>query len=243
MELNELKAAIEAVLFAHGEPLSGAKLADILEVDQPLVERMLLMIRDDCEQEGRGIQLLKLEDAWQFATRPKQAAMIQKALDTRRNTPLSNAAMEVLAIIAYNQPVSRAFIEQVRGVDSSSTVANLVEKGLVAEAGRLDLPGKPVAFRTTEAFLRTFGISALYELPPLHDENTPEDESGLYARPAAMEARPEEELFLQAGSGEIPEEAGAFVEGEGGAALEPGQWADGGQVGPADADDLGTAEE
>ena len=92
-------------------------------------------------------------------------------MDTRRNTPLSPAALEVLAIIAYNQPVSRSFIEQVRGVDSSSTVQTLVQKGLIEEAGRLDLPGRPVSFRTTDVFLRTFGIASLAELPPLHGDD------------------------------------------------------------------------
>ena len=96
---------------------------------------------------------------------------MRRALDTRRNTPLSPAALEVLAIIAYNQPVSRSFIEQVRGVDSSSTVQTLLQKGLVEEAGRLDLPGRPISFRTTDVFLRTFGISSLAQLPPLHGDD------------------------------------------------------------------------
>ena len=91
-------------------------------------------------------------------------------LDNRRNTPLSQAALEVLAIIAYNQPVSRGFVEQVRGVDSSSTISKLIEKGLVEEAGRLDLPGHPVSFRTTDVFLRTFGLATLEQLPPLHED-------------------------------------------------------------------------
>ena len=98
---------------------------------------------------------------------------MKKILDTRRNTPLSQAALEVLAIIAYNQPVSRGFVEQVRGVDSSSTVAKLLEKGLIEEAGRLDLPGHPVSFATTDVFLRTFGLESLAQLPPLHDDELP----------------------------------------------------------------------
>ena len=97
-------------------------------------------------------------------------------MDTRRNAPLSPAALEVLAIIAYNQPVSRSFIEQVRGVDSSSTVSKLMERGLIEEAGRLDLPGKPVAFRVTDTFLRVFGLGSLADLPPLHDDPQKEEE-------------------------------------------------------------------
>ena len=99
-----------------------------------------------------------------------RSEFIKRILDTRRNAPLSPASLEVLAVIAYNQPVSRSFIEQVRGVDSSSTVAKLLEKGLIEEAGRLDLPGKPVAFRVTDTFLRVFGLGSLADLPPLHDE-------------------------------------------------------------------------
>ncbi len=170
MELNELKAHLEAVLFAHAAPLSAARIAEILSVDEPLVERLLLSLRDEGEREERGVQLLRLESGWQFATKQASGDYVKKALDHRRNTPLTPAALEVLAIIAYNQPVSRSFIEQVRGVDSSSTVASLVEKELICEAGRLDLPGKPIAFKTTDAFLRTFGIAALSELPALHTE-------------------------------------------------------------------------
>ena len=102
--------------------------------------------------------------------------MVKRILDTRRNAPLSPAALEVLAIIAYNQPVSRSFIEQVRGVDSSSTVSKLMERGLIEEAGRLDLPGKPVAFRVTDTFLRVFGLGSLADLPPLHDDPQKEEE-------------------------------------------------------------------
>ncbi len=216
MELSEAKAGLEAVLFAYAEPLPPAKLADILDIEEATVERLLLSLRDECEHEGRGVQLIRLETGWQFATKSCHGERVKKALDVRRNTPLSPAALEVLAIIAYNQPVSRSFIEQVRGVDSSAVVASLAEKGLVAEAGRLDLPGKPVAFRTTDAFLRTFGITSLAELPPLHAE-AQEDESGLYSRPEEGLAAGDEAAW-------IPEEEtrarrGAFFEGEGGGAV------------------------
>lgn len=212
MELKELKAHLEAVLFANAEPVTAGRLSEILEVEEALVERMLLSLRDDCEDPGRGVQLLRLETGWQYATKPQSGEMVKKALDHRRNTPLTPAALEVLAIIAYNQPVSRSFIEQVRGVDSSSTVASLVEKGLIAEAGRLDLPGRPIAFKTTDAFLRAFGIASLGELPTLHTE-TPADESALYDR--GESARPlevEEDEVTSALRG------GSFIEGAGGAA-------------------------
>lgn len=179
MELKQLKAALEAVLFAYAEPVSAQRLADVLEADLPLVENLLLEMRDTLEKPGCGIQLLQLEGAWQLATKAEFGEIIKKAMDTRRNVPLTPAALEVLAIIAYNQPVSRSFVEQVRGVDSSSTVANLVQKGLVAEVGRLDLPGRPIAFKTTDGFLRAFGISSLSDLPALHSGETQENEPGM----------------------------------------------------------------
>lgn len=173
MDLKECKGAIEAMLFAHAEPLSPLRMAEVLEIDTETVERVLLALQDDYDLAGRGLQLLCLDGAWQLATKNEYSGYIKKVLDTRRNTPLSQAALEVLAIIAYNQPVSRGFVEQVRGVDSSSTVGTLLEKGLVEEAGRLDLPGRPISFRTTDVFLRTFGISSIQGLPPLHGDNLP----------------------------------------------------------------------
>ena len=170
MDLNEVKAALEAVLFAHAEPLSTERLAGILEIEEPLCEKLLVALRDDCEASHRGVQLIRLEGAWQLATKESCGEAVKKARDTRRNTPLTPAALEVLAIIAYNQPVSRSFIEQVRGVDSSSVVQTLLQKNLVEEAGRLDLPGRPISYRTTDVFLRSFGLSSLSELPELHEQ-------------------------------------------------------------------------
>ena len=211
MELNELKAHVEAVLFAHAEPLPAARLSEILEVEEELVDRLLLSLRDDCEAGHRGVQLIRLESGWQFATKSASGDLVKKAMDHRRNMPLTPAALEVLAIIAYNQPVSRSFIEQVRGVDSSSTVASLADKDLIAEAGRLDLPGRPIAFCTTDAFLRAFGISSLAELPPLHNE-AQEDESGLYDRPETEAFDVEDSEVTRAVRG------GSYIEGEAGAA-------------------------
>lgn len=173
MDLKEYKAAVEAMLFAHGEPVSASRIAQILEIETVVVERLLQTLRDDYDAGDRGLTLLQMEDRWQLATKPRFGEPVRKLLDTRRNTPLSQAALEVLAVIAYNQPVSRSFIEQVRGVDSSSTVTTLMEKGLIEEAGRLDLPGRPVSFRTTDVFLRTFGLESLTQLPPLHGDDLP----------------------------------------------------------------------
>ena len=173
MELRQLKATVEAMLFAHGEPVSSERLAEVLEMQTEDMERVLLSLSDDYASQDRGICLLHLEDRWQLATKNEYAAPIKTLMDNRRNTPLSSAALEVLAIIAYNQPVSRSFVEQVRGVDSSSTIQKLVKMGLVEEAGRLDLPGRPVSFRTTDVFLRTFGLKSLLDLPPLHEDDYP----------------------------------------------------------------------
>ena len=157
MEQIEIEAMLEAVLFAHADPIGPEKLAAVLELPQSLV--------------ARGLEGLQKRYHWQLATKNQYGPWVRKALETRKAVPLSNAAMETLTVIAYNQPVSRAFIEQVRGVDSSSSVSGLLEKGLIEEAGRLDLPGRPVSFRTTDHFLRVFGLSSLADLPPVRPED------------------------------------------------------------------------
>ncbi len=173
MDLRQYKGAVEAMLFACAEPVSAERIAGVLEIEPEVVERLLASLQDDYDAAGRGIRLYQMEDRWQLGTKNEYGAFVKQILDTRRNVPLTQAALEVLATVAYNQPVSRSFIEQVRGVDSSSTVSNLLEKGLIEEAGRLDLPGRPVSFRTTDAFLRTFGLKSLAQLPPLHGEELP----------------------------------------------------------------------
>ena len=170
MDLKQTKAAVEAMLFAHAEPVTAERLAGVLGVEEDAVSRLLLSLRDDYEAEDRGLVLLQLEDRWQLATKTEWADCIRRLLDARRSVPLGPAAMETLTVIAYNQPVSRAFIEQVRGVDSSSSVSGLLQKGLIEEAGRLDLPGHPVSFRTTDVFLRCFGLSSLADLPPVRGD-------------------------------------------------------------------------
>lgn len=175
MPMNDAKkqrlGALEAMLFAHGEPVEAARLADALRTEVGEVDEMLAALQKSYDEQERGFVLLQFEgDRWQMASRPYYGESVKRILDTRRNAPLSPAALEVLAIIAYNQPVSRSFIEQVRGVDSSSTVTRLLERNLIEEAGRLDLPGKPVAFQVTDSFLRVFGLGSLADLPPLHDE-------------------------------------------------------------------------
>lgn len=167
----QLTGGLEAMLLAHAEPVETERLADALRLDPERTEQLLQRLQQRYDEEESGLALLRFDGGrWQMTTRPYYGELVKRILDTRRNAPLSPAALEVLAVIAYNQPVSRSFIEQVRGVDSSSTVTKLLEKGLIEEAGRLDLPGKPVAFQVTDNFLRVFGLGSLRDLPPLHDE-------------------------------------------------------------------------
>ena len=167
MELKECMGAVEAMLFAHAEPVSAGRLAQALDMDEDTVERVLWALQDEYDRPARGLRLLRLEDKWQLATKNTWAEPVKKILDTRRNTPLSQAALEVLAIIAYNQPVTKSFVEQIRGVDSSSVVNSLVAKGLVQEMGRLEIPGRPISYGTTEHFLRCFGMQSIETLPKI----------------------------------------------------------------------------
>lgn len=167
MEVKEKLGAIEAVLFASGEPVELIRLSEACEVDVGAIPSMIRLINERYDDCGSGICIKKLDSSYQMCTREEFAPRIRAALETKKTAPLSNAAMETLTIIAYNQPVSKGFVENVRGIDSSSVINNLVEKGLVEEAGRLDVPGKPLIYRTTAVFLRSFGLSSVSELPPL----------------------------------------------------------------------------
>lgn len=171
MEIDKTIAAIEAVLFASGEPISLYRLSAAVGVEEETVFRLIPSLRDKYQDERSGIFLVEADGEYQLCSKEEFAANIKSALEIKRDAPLSAAAMEILAIIAYNQPVTKAFIEQVRGVDSSQTVNNLVEKRLVEEAGRLELPGRPVAYKTTANFLRSFGFKSIDNLPPLPDES------------------------------------------------------------------------
>lgn len=175
MSLNQKLSIIESVLFAYGEPVDVRKLADICEVSQAAVLDMAKLLNDRYESVGSSLEVLRLGDCLQIATRREYADFIKRAFETKKNTLLSNAAMECLAIAAYNQPVTKGFIENIRGVDSSSVVNSLVEKGLLEEACRLEVPGRPVAYKTTENFLRCFGLSSLNGLPPLSESSDDND--------------------------------------------------------------------
>lgn len=167
MEFKKYRAAIEAILFATGEPVSADRLAEVLELDAETVHRIAADLMSELLARDGGIYMVKLDDQYQLCTRKEYADEVRRSLDIRRNTPLSQAAMEVLAIVAYNQPVTKAFIEQVRGVDCSAVIQGLMQKNLIEEQGRLELPGRPLLYGTTPVFLRCFGVSGLAELPPL----------------------------------------------------------------------------
>ncbi|MBQ9687218.1 MAG: SMC-Scp complex subunit ScpB [Oscillospiraceae bacterium] len=165
--MDELKSAIEAILFAAGDSVPVARLSLVLGVDEREIERCADELRKEYEAGGRGMRILRLENKFQMCSAPDYANVITKCLEQRKPPVLSQPALETLAVVAYFQPVTRAYIEQVRGVDSSYTVGMLVERGLIEECGRLEVPGRPAIFRTTDVFLRTMGVSALSELPAL----------------------------------------------------------------------------
>ena len=164
-----IKSALEAILFAAGEPVPAARISLILEQDEETVWDAARELSEQYEKEGRVIIILKLDKALQMCSAPEYAAVIGKTLEQRKPPMLSQPALETLAIVAYFQPVTRAYIDQVRGVDSSYTVGVLIDRGLIERCGKLDVPGRPSLLRTTDVFLRTMGISELSQLPTLPD--------------------------------------------------------------------------
>ena len=165
----DLTSAIEAILFAAGDSVPLARLSLVLGVSEQDVETSVKMLQESYIEQQRGMRILRLGDKVQMCSAPEYASFISKTLEQRKPPVLSQPALETLAVVAYFQPVTRAYIEQVRGVDSSYTVGVLNERGLIEECGRLEVPGRPVLFRTTDVFLRTMGISSLDELPELPD--------------------------------------------------------------------------
>lgn len=173
---KEILATLEAILFAAGEPLEVSRMAQALEMDIDEVTLYLAELENELDSSGRGICLLKLGNKYQLCSRTEYAGQIRAVLDIKRNTPLSPAAFEVLAVVAYNQPVTKGYIEQIRGVDCSGVITTLCQRGLLEEKGRLDLPGRPLLYGTTPDFLRCFCISSLSELPELPQKNEPAEE-------------------------------------------------------------------
>lgn len=171
MKINEAASIIEAILFASGEPVEEERLCRSAGIESELLHSIINLLTDRYEDNQSALTVLKLGRSYQLAVKSDYIDYIRIALETKKNTPLSPAAMEVLTIVAYNQPVTKGFVEHVRGIDSSSVVNSLVEKNLLEEAGRLDVPGKPIAYKTTSAFLRCFQLSSLDNLPSLPNKD------------------------------------------------------------------------
>lgn len=167
MEIKKLQAGIEAILFASGEGVTVARLSEALEADKQTIMRLIQQLSDRLDAEESALCIIKTDDEVQMCARSQYMPVIRRALEIKRNAPLSQAAMEVLAVVAYNQPVTKAFVEQVRGVDCAGVVNSLTAKGLLEEKGRLELPGRPLVYGTTSHFLRCFGLQSLSDLPPL----------------------------------------------------------------------------
>ena len=171
MEQTELQRAIEAILFAAGERIEVSRLAMALEADPKDIVAAADKLMDELSFERRGIRILKLEKGYQMVSSGEMADYVTKALETRKPPKLSSSQLETLTIVAYYQPATKAMIEQIRGVDSSYSISALMNKKLIEESGRLNVPGRPIQYKTTADFLRTFGISSLEELPSIEKIN------------------------------------------------------------------------
>lgn len=186
MEIRDIESAMEAILFASGEPVQVQRIAAVLALDTETIIDVANRLSDKLAFDRRGIRLIKLNDSLQLCSAAEYADYIRLALETRKPPQLTQPAMEVLAIIAYYQPVTKAYIEQVRGVDSSYTVGILQDRGFIEPCGRLAVPGRPVLYRTTTDFLRIFSIQSLDDLPELPE--TESDQDGQMLIQSAIEA-------------------------------------------------------
>ena len=203
----DILSVIEAILFAAGESVPVARLSLILGVGEDEVLAAAEELREKYEREQRGMRILRLDDRLQMCSAPEFAPYISKALEQRKPPMLSQPALETLAVVAYFQPVTRAYVEQVRGVDSSYTVSALCERGLIEECGRMEVPGRPAVFRTTDVFLRTMGISSMTELPPLPEVSAGEGMDKLKEAIDKLQAAENgEQLSIDDVSGEASEE-------------------------------------
>ncbi len=177
MEENKNKSILEAILFACGEPVETERIAQVMQLEQQEVDRLADLLAQEYDEKSAGFQLIRLNQKLQLCSRPEYFDYVRDILELKRNTPLSQAAFEVLSVVAYNQPVTKSVIEQVRGVDCSGVIASLCEKGLIEEKGRLDLPGRPLLYGTTDDFLRCFSMRDLSDLPPLPEDPESSEET------------------------------------------------------------------
>ena len=169
MDMRELEAAAEAILFASGEPVHVDRLCVALELDRPTAEQVLQKLMDTYAYDRRGIRLVRMEESWQLCSAPDYGEAVRRAFEIRKPAKLSQPALEVLTIIAYYQPTTRAYVDQIRGVDSAYTISLLLQRRLIEECGRLQVPGRPHLYRTTKEFLRAFHLTSLEELPEMPD--------------------------------------------------------------------------
>ena len=182
-QLKNIEGAIEAILFAAGYPVKYEKIAEVIGLDEANTKKIISIMAEgyNGEKSKRGLSLLMFDETCQLCTKEQYGPYIREALGIRRGGNLSASSMEVLAIVAYNQPVTRTFIDQVRGVDSSYAVNSLIDKGLIESCGRLDAPGRPMLYITTDKFLRVFGIQSLTELPATETMLPPKEETPIIA--------------------------------------------------------------
>lgn len=193
MELKELQAALEGILFASGEPVAAERLCVGLDVDRATLDQVAQHLMDEYSFQHRGIRLVKLDGCYQLCSAPEYAEYIRKTLESRKPARLSQSALEVLAVIAYYQPATRAYVDQIRGVDSSYTVGLLLERDLIEECGRLAVPGRPILYRTTKNFLRSFNLTTLDELPELPDASAEDGQITLELEAAVARLKEEDE--------------------------------------------------
>lgn len=198
MELKEIESAMEGILFAAGEPVGVERICMSLEIDRATADKVAKTLMDYYSYERRGLRLVKLDTSYQLCSAPEYADMIRKTFESRKPAKLSPPALEVLAIIAYYQPTTRAYVDQVRGVDSSYTVGLLLDRELIEECGRLAVPGRPILYRTTPTFLRSFGLATLEDLPELPNTSAEDGQITMEMQSAI------EKLRAEQGEGEAP---------------------------------------
>ena len=209
MELKEIESAIEGILFAAGEPVGVERICLALEIDRATADAVCQRLADAYSYERRGIRLLKLDSSYQLCSAPEFAPYIRRAFESRRPARLSQPALEVLAIIAYYQPTTRAYVDQIRGVDSAYTISLLLDRKLIEECGRLQVPGRPHLYRTTKQFLRAFHLTSLDDLPELPDLG---GEGQMRIREDGQIVDPAEEAAVT--GADTPETAGPMEEAE-----------------------------
>lgn len=212
MEHDELMAAVEAILFASGDPMKASRIAQVLGEETQTVISIAKELQSAYLESASGIRLVQMNDSLQLCSAPEYATYIVRALEQRKPPKLSQSALEVLAVVAYFQPVTRAYIDQVRGVDSSYTVGMLTERGLIEPCGRLEAPGRPTLYQTSALFLRTMGMVTLDELPVLPDLATNEGAEKLRAAIEELQNRGEQITIEEASEAEPtqqPEESPA----------------------------------